>query len=791
MKVLLSWLREFAPIDADPERVGDELSDLGLAVESMDRIGEGLDGIVVARVLELKAHPNADKVQLVDVDRGDGEALQIVCGAFNMAVGDLVPLATTGTVMPNGMKIERRKLRGELSNGMLCSAKELGFGDDHAGIMILAPELRPGTDLRTALGIDADVLYDLEVNPNRPDAMSVAGVARDLAARLRVPFALPDFDAAEAGGDVSSLVSVDIVDPDLCGRFLARVLRDVRIGASPPWLANRLLALGMRPINRIVDVSNYVMLELGQPNHTYDLAKVRDGALRVRWARDGERIVTLDGVERELQSRDGVIADLDDVPIGIAGVMGGASTEIDATTTDVLLEMAWWHPMAIARSSKALGLRSEASMRFERGTDPQIVELAARRFAQLVLADGGELVAGAIDAAGSLPAPPKVRLRTARVNALLGTALTTAEIASQVEPIGFVCEPTEYPDVQDVQVPSFRPDTTNETDVIEEVARHYGYSNIPRALPAAVTAGALTPRQQERRLLRQVLVGLGIDEALPMPFLAPGDIEIAASPANAVTITNPLAAEESVLRTSLRPGLLKTIAYNESHRSPGVRLFEIAKVFLATDDPKELPHEPEFVAVALAGVEAPEAVDVWRVVAEALALRGWRLEQNGVAGLHPTRSAEIVIGDSATGNSVIGAVGEIDPGVLADFGVDERVAWLELELDAVLDQPHGERPYRLVSRFPSSDIDLAFEVDDATPAAEVERVIRTAGGDLLARLSLFDVFRGAAVTEGRRSLAYQLRLQAPDRTLTDDDIASVRQRVIDAVESQLSARLRS
>ena len=271
-----------------------------------------------------------------------------------------------------------------------------------------------------------------------------------------------------------------------------------------------------------------------------------------------------------------------------------------------------------------------------------------------------------------------------------------------------------------------------------------------------------------------------------MPFLAPGDIEIAASPSNAVTITNPLAAEESVLRTSLRPGLLKTIAYNESHRSPGVRLFEIAKVFLATDDPKALPHEPEFVAVALAGAEAPEAVDVWRVVADALALRGWRLEQTGVAGLHPTRSAEIVIGDA-----VIGAVGEIDPGVLADFGVDERVAWLELELDAVLDQPHGERPYRLVSRFPSSDIDLAFEVDDATPAAEVEHVIRTAGGDLLARLSLFDVFRGAAVTAGRRSLAYQLRLQAPDRTLTDDDIASVRQHVIDAVESRLSAKLRS
>ncbi len=785
MKVLLSWLREFAPIDADPVRVGDELSDLGLAVESMDTIGEGLDGVIVARVLDLKPHPNADKIQLVDVDRGDGEALQIVCGAFNMTVGDLVPLATTGTVMPNGMKIERRKMRGEVSNGMLCSASELGFGDDHSGIMILAPDVQPGVDLRAALGIERDVLYDLEVNPNRPDAMSVAGVARDLAARLHVPFTLPTFDVQEIPGDIGSLVSVDIVDPDLCGRFVARVLRHITIGGSPPWIASRLLASGMRPINSIVDASNYVMLELGQPNHTYDLGKVDQGALRVRWARDGEHIVTLDGVDRELTSRDGVIAGASDAAIGIAGVMGGASTEIDESTTDVLLEMAWWDPMAIARSSKQLGLRSEASMRFERGTDPEMIELAARRFAELVLTGGGELIAGSIDETGHLPESPEVELRTARLNALLGTDLTVEQITDYLEPIGFDCRPTEFPDVQSVRVPSFRPDCVNETDVIEEVARHYGYSNIPRKLPAAVTAGSLSPRQQARRLLRQVLVGVAIDEALPMPFLAPGEVEATASPTNAVTITNPLAAEESVLRTSLRPGLLKTIAYNESHRSSGVRLFEIAKVFLATDDPKALPDEPEFLAVALAGAEAPEAVDVWRIIAEALAVAPWRLEQVVVAGLHPTRAAEVMVGAE-----VVGAVGEIDPGVLSDFGIDERVAWLELDLDTLLAQPHGERPYELVSRYPSSDIDLAFEVDETAPASEVERVIRSAGGELVANVELFDVFRGAAVADGRRSLAYTLRLQAPDKTLTDDDVASVRRRIIDAVESQLPAKLR-
>jgi phenylalanyl-tRNA synthetase beta chain len=786
MKVLLSWLREFAPIDVGADRVADELSDLGLAVESMDAIGESWDGIVVARVLDLRAHPNADKIQLVDVDAGNGDALQIVCGAFNMAVGDLVPLATTGTVMPTGMEIQRRKMRGELSNGMLCSAAELGLGDDHGGILVLPDDVQPGMELREALGVEPDVLYDLEVNPNRPDALSVAGVARDLAARLRIPFALPSIAVAEAGEDIASLATVEIIDGDLCGRFVARALHGITVGSSAPWIANRLRALGMRPINSVVDASNYVMLELGQPNHAYDLAKVDGGELRVRWAREGERITTLDGIERELSSRDGVIVDRNDEPIGIAGVMGGASTEIDEQTTDVLLEMAWWEPMAIARSSKALGLRSEASTRFERGTDPEVIDLAARRFAAIVLASGGSLSPGTIDARGHLPARPAIALRTSRVQALLGVELSAEEIAGYLEPIGFECSSTADPDVQTVVVPGFRPDTSNETDLIEEVARHHGYSRIPRTLPAAITRGALSDRQQARRLIRQVLVGLGIDEALPMPFLAPGELEATASPTNAVTITNPLAAEESVLRTSLRPGLLKTIAFNESHRSLRVRLFEIAKVFLASSDPKSLPDEPEFLAVGLAGSEAPEAVDVRRVVAEALAADDVRIEQGRVPGLHPTRSAALLVGDES-----VGVVGEIDPRVLASFGIDERVAWLEVDLELLLGQTRGDRAYRVVSRYPSSDIDLAFEVADSAPAAAVERAIEQASGETLAHLELFDVFRGSPVADGKRSLAFTLRLQAPDRTLTDEDVATIRQRVIESVERQLPAKLRS
>jgi phenylalanyl-tRNA synthetase beta chain len=792
MKVLLSWLREFAPFEGDPVALGDEMSDLGMAVESIEHLGEGLDGIVVAEVLALRPHPDADKIQLVDVDVGDGEALQICCGAFNMAVGDRVPLATLGTTMPAppgtsgpGMKIERRKLRGQWSNGMLCSGRELGLGDDHAGIMILDRSVTVGDELEAALGIQPDVLFDLEINPNRPDAMSVAGVARDLAARLRLPFTQLSPKVSETGAAAGSQASVEIVDRDLCGRFLIRVLHDVTVGTSPAWLANRLTHLGMRPINSVVDVSNYVMLELGQPNHTYDLAKVPGGALRVRWAREGEAIRTLDGVDRVLTGVDGVIADRDDTAIGIAGVMGGASTEISEGTSSVLLEMAWWDPMSIARSSARLGLRSEASMRFERGADPEVVELAAARFAELLAPAGATLAPGTVDERGDLPDRGPVRVRTDRVNRFLGTALTDTGIRGLLEPIGFAVKPGEG--TQDAIVPSFRPDVATETDVIEEIARHHGYSRIPRTVPPARAAGGLTPYQYGRREVRQILVGLGVDEAMPLPFLSPADVVTAGlRPDDVVTLTNPLDAEESVLRPSLAPGLLKAVAYNASHRNPGVRLFEIGKVFRRAPAGQQLPDEREHLGVVLAGDDARAAVDVWSVLADALGLSGnVELRQEAVPGLHPTRAARLVLEGRA-----IGCLGEIDPGILGRFAIAERVAWVELELEAVLARPGAARAYEPISRFPSSDIDLAFEVDDAVPAGAIEATIVVAGGDLLATVELFDVYRGEGLAPGRRSLAYRLRLQARDRTLTDADIAAARQTVIDAVVSTHPAQLR-
>ncbi len=784
MKVLLSWLREFAPdIDGDPEQLAEVLADLGLAVEELSHVGRGLDGIVIAEVLATRPHPDADRIHLVDVDAGDGEALQVCCGAFNMAVGDLVPLATVGTTMPNGIEIARRKMRGEWSNGMLCSGAEIGMGDDHEGILILEQDLSLGLPLAEALGIHPDVLFDLEVNPNRPDAMSVMGVARDLAARMGVPFSVAVPDVNQTGTPAAERASVSIAAPDFCQRFGVRVLDNVPSGASPRWMANRLLAVGQRPINAVVDLSNYVMFELGQPNHTYDLNLVPGGELGVRMAHRGEELITLDGTARALTTYDGVIVNRDDEAIGLAGIMGGASTEISTDTRSVLLEAAWWDPMTIARTARRLGLRSEASARFERGADPDIIPLALDRFAELAAALGSTTAPGMIDAAGNRPEPSTVRVRSRRVNSILGTDLSTSEMTGLLEPIGFACETGGDSQDFNVTIPSWRLDSATEIDVIEEVGRLHGFSKIARTVPVTEQAGALTSQQLDRRQVRALLTGMGISEAMPLPFLAPGDLAAAGLGDDGITVTNPLVAEESIMRTSLRPGLLKALAYNAARRTTGVSLFEIGRVNPGGGG--DLPDEHEHLAVILAGQEATAATTLWRRLARHLTVTRPGVVNGPVDGLHPGRSGQVL----ADGQPV-GALGEIDPQVLDAYEIDERVAWLEVDLGALLEADRALAPYRAPSRYPSSDVDLAFTVPDEVSADEVSATIAEAGGELLASVALFDVFRSDQLGEGHRSLAFTLRFEAPDRTLNDAEVAKARQSCIDAVTATHNASLR-
>ncbi|MGH9125704.1 MAG: phenylalanine--tRNA ligase subunit beta [Acidimicrobiales bacterium] len=795
MRVPLSWLREFAPIDGAIEDLAAVFSNLGLVVDGVEVIGDGLEGVVVARVLALRPHSGADRVQLVDVDPGDGGPRQIVCGAFNMSVGDLVPLATLGTVMPSGMEISRRRVRGEWSNGMLCSGVELGLTSDAAGIMVLPPgAAEPGTALRDALGLDVDVVFDLDVTPNRPDALSVAGVARDLAAAFGVPFRLPE---PSVPVDRSlARTHVEVVDGDLCPRFTATVIDGVAIGPSPSWMAERLTRCGMRPINNVVDVSNYVMLELGQPNHAYDLDRLPGGTLGVRRARPGESLVTLDDVERVLEIDDCLIVDGQDTPVGIAGIMGGASSEISATTSTVLLEAAYFDPMAVARTGKRLGLHTEARSRFERGVDPGIADRAVSRFATLLALStpGSQVRAGPttdVVAPDYLPRPLPVTVRTARVNDILGTSLSDADIAGLLGPIGF---DTRVGDdgVLLVTIPTWRPDSAREIDVIEEVARLHGYRNIERTLPPGVrSGGGLAPYQRQRRQVRDILAGAGLSEAWTTTFLGPGDLERAGLPGDAVEVENPLDRSESLLRTSLIPGLLKAVRFNVDRQIPDVRLFEMGHVFLPppADAVPPLPVEREDIAIVVAGAGAGAEVvtRMWAVLAAALRLDGVELVATAVTGLHPTRSARIIVAD--TGQQ-LGAVGEIDPDSVTAYGLSGRVGVVVLSLPDLLGAPRRDSQAQPVSRFPASDVDLAFVVSDAVPAAALAATLRRAGGDLVETVALFDVFRGASVGQGRRSLAYHVRLRALDRTLTEADVAAARGAMIETASSAHGAQLR-
>ncbi len=787
MKILLSWLNDYGdfgdPTNPDDvQRVADVMTGLGLEVDSIESVGETVDGVVTAKILRLERHEDAAKVQRVWVDAGDGEERHVWCGADNISTGDIVPLATLGTEMPNGMTIARRGILGIDSEGMLCSASELGLGEDHTGIRILPAGVELGVPYGEALGIEPDVLIDADVTRNRPDCWGYVGIARDLAAKMGVEFRPPE-PRLEITGDGRS-ATVELVDDFRCSRFTSTVISGVRVGPGAEWMQRRLTAAGMRPISNVVDVSNYVMLEMNQPNHAYDLETLGGGGFRVRLARDGERLVTLDGEDRQFSADDLFICDADDVPIGLGGVMGGLDSEISDDTTVVALEMAWFDLVPIGQTVARTGLRSEASQRFERGVDPYGMPAAIARFVELLSETCPDLTVhdGIVDQISDHhPLQERsTNVRISNVNRILGTDLSADDLAPLLDPIGFTVSGSG--DERTVALPTWRLDSTGEYDVIEEIGRHYGYDRLGSNVPKPNQRGGLTVRQQRRRHVREVLLGLGISEAMPNPFLAPDTLAKAGLPADSIRITNPLVAEESVLRTSLRPGLLQAIAYNESHRTVGVRLFEIGRVYPPADG--ELPGEYEALTVVLAGEEAPAAMAVWRELTAAMG-RGARIDQQRVPdGLHPTRSAVL-----QAGKEPLGAVGEVAPDVLEAFDVSERVAILEVDLDQFLVREPKPSQWKPVSRHPSSDLDLAFILPDEVPAERLDKAVRQGAGNLLVGLELFDVYRGQGVPEGHRSLAYRLRLQAPDRSLTDADVADAR-RSVESTAIKLGAELR-
>jgi phenylalanyl-tRNA synthetase beta chain len=622
---------------------------------------------------------------------------------------------------------------------------------------------------------------------------------------------MPDKTDGVTVDDSLGVAPITVESGDLCPRFTGTIIDGAPQGPSPAWMARRLTLAGMRPISAVVDVSNYVMLDLGQPNHAYDLRRLGGGGILVRSGRPGESLVTLDGEQRQLGSEDCVICDAEGTPVGVGGIMGGADAEIADDTERVLLEAAWFSPMAIARTGKRLGLHSEARVRFERGVDPEIAPHAIDRFVELLTAVPGASkvrrgpTVDVVDRA-SLPSRATVAVRAERVNQILGTELSGLDISALIEPIGFEAAVADKEEQQgssrgavlDVVVPSWRLDTEREIDVIEEVARMWGYRKIPRTVPAGTSgrAGGLTSRQKERRRIRDILSGAGYDEAWSTTFLAPGDLERAGLDPTAVEVENPLDSSESVLRTSLLPGLLKAVKFNRDRQAADVCLFEIGNVFNPPVGDQVTPRETEMIGVIIAPaadhaddgtLPALAASRTWRLLSETLRLVEPRVDGDPVPSLHPARAVRITGSDGAA----LGACGEVDPDVSSRYGVTGRVGYLELSLDSLAEHPRIPFESRPVSRFPAGEIDLAFVVHEGLAAAAVKDTIKSAGGELLEACWLFDIYRSDQIGAGRKSLAFRLIFRAEDRTLDDSELARLRQRAIDAVTKEHAADLRS
>jgi phenylalanyl-tRNA synthetase beta chain len=797
MRAPLSWIRDFTPADAPIDELVASLNQLGLEVEGVEEPGREVLGVRVARILEVVPHPDADRLQLADVEFGDGMA-RVVCGAPNIAPGMLVPFAPSGASLPGGFTLERRRIRGQESDGMLCSAKELGLGDDHRGIMELDSASPLGADVRSVLGLD-DVVFDLAVTPNRPDAMCIVGVARELAAQLGQPLTIPEPVVATDQGVASPAslgVSIEIEAPDRCPRYLGWAAR-VAMGQSPAWLQQRLVMAGLRPISNIVDVTNYVLLERNQPLHAFDLGRLAGRGIVVRLAEAGERITTLDEQERVLDQADLLICDAERHPQAIAGIMGGATAEVSADTTEILLEAAYFERMGIARSSKRLKLRSEASARFERGIDPDGMAAHAARAMELLVEVADARVAP--DAVDDYPRPftrPRIALRTTKVNGVLGTDLTDTAVIEALSPLGI--EVAGAGDELEAVPPSFRPDLEREIDLVEEVARRIGFDAIGRTVPKPRTqVGALTRIQRDRRLVADALVGAGALETMTLPLVAPGALE-GLGLGTPVSLANPLRAEESVLRTTLLPGLVAAAAFNAARGQPDVTLFEMGTVFFAPTPGSMLPDEHEMVGAVVAGtvrrrpveddrlVDVYDATDLVQVIADALGCTELEFTAGAGPGWHPLRAARITVAGEA-----VGAVGELAPQIVVAAGLGGPVVAFEADLGALSASPRHVLGFTVPSPFPPSAVDLAFVVEESVPAGAIAATLRATSADLLEDLRIFDEFRADALGAGRRSLAFSLRYRAPDRTLTDAEVGELRQRAIDAVLAAHGATLRS
>lgn len=804
MFVSLKWLQDYVDIsDITAADLAERITRSGIEVEQVEVQNESISGVVIGHVLEKVQHPNADKLNVCQVDLGNGEPVQIVCGAKNVAAGQKVAVATVGAILPGNFKIKKAKLRGEVSNGMICSLTELGVESKlvpkeySEGIYVFANDTEVGQNALEVLHRD-DTVLELSLTPNRADALSMIGVAYEVGAILNRPIKLETPTYKEANEKTSDYISVSVEAKEDAPIYIAKVIKDVKIAASPLWLQGRLMAAGIRPINNVVDITNYVLIEYGQPLHAFDYDLIGSKEILVRRAKTSEEITTLDGVKRTLNEEHLVITNGTN-PIALAGVMGGLDSEVKDSTTTILLESAYFKSSTIRKASKDHGLRSEASARYEKGIDPKRARMAMERASQLLeqLA-GGTILQGDIEVNTYQEVETKVEVTLTKINRVLGTSLTLEEVVS-------ILNRLQLPTIVEgetiiVDVPTRRQDITIAADIIEEVARMYGYDSLGSTLPTgATTQGQLTKYQVKRRATRRYMDGAGLTQAITYSLTSEQKAStLALESGEPVKLLMPMSEEHSTLRQSIVPSLLQVVKYNNARQNDSIAIYEVGNVFLKSSSDTQLPKHEEHLAGAITGlwvnhpwqqVKTPVDFFVLKGIIEGLFAQfnlTNRVEYVKATrdGLHPGRTANIVLD-----NEVIGFIGQVHPTVEKEMDLKATYVF-ELNLEKVLNADVESLVYKAIPRFFSVSRDIALVVDTNVPANDIIQVIKEAGGKLLTNVTVFDLYEGERMEEGKKSLAYSLTYFDPEKTLTEEDILSVHQKVLDATKDKFGAVLR-
>jgi len=800
MKVSLNWLKDYVNISLPAKELAEKLTMSGNEVGRIDVVGGTWEHVFVGQVTALDKHPNADRLKLATIDLGK-ERITVVTGAPNLEVGQKVPFAKVGARLIDGhtgevAELKPAKIRGVRSEGMACSEKELGISDSHQGIMILPSDAPVGVPLSQYLG---DTIYDIKVTPNRADCLSVIGIAREVAALTNQPTHIPEPSHAEEGEPIHNFISVEIADLDLCSRYCASLVTGVKIGPSPQWMQQRVIAGGMRPISNVVDITNYVMLEYGQPLHSFDYSQIKGKKIIVRRARNDEILYTLDGMERNLNPNMLVIADQKE-PVALAGVMGGANTEVIDPTTSILLESANFNNISIRRTSIKLNLRSEASSRFERGLSPELAPIALRRATQLLLElAGGKAAKGIADVYPGKKEPKPVLLPRERVSRVLGLELSTERIQKVLESLGFGCRLTGTSGDLMVTIPYWRTDVRMADDLVEEIARIIGYDEIPTTLlssqiPQQVPAPMLALKEQ----IRDLIVGCGMQEVITYSLVSQATLDKVDPDQKlgpALRVANPMSSEQEYLRTSLRPGLLATFASNEKHEKDGIKLFEVGRAYLTRTN--DLPEEREMLVGVLGGprlerswLSGEDTLDFFdaKGILETVTNR-LKVE----ASFKPAEDQTLLAGKTAeviVGGERVGVVGELHPKTAALFDISTQpITLFEIDLVKLLSFAEGVYRYHPIPRFPGNTRDIALIVDNSLAASRVQEVIESF--PLVEQVTLFDVYSGEQVPPGKKSLALSVRFQSAERTLTDEEVNQAQQHIIERLQRDFGSTLRS